>query len=122
MVPPAEYNQQQLQQQVWDAADEAAAEAEHQEGRRRARQPWPLSLTLTVGGTAAVQPWWQQRCSACGWPGATMHSRWSSGGGRCMSSGGGRQRSWCFIHDFRTNPAHQSNPTLLRSVQPLHPS
>lgn len=27
MVPPAEYNQQQLQQQVWDVADEAAAEA-----------------------------------------------------------------------------------------------
>ena len=39
MVPPAEYNQQQLQQQVWDAAEEAAAEAEHQEGRMRARQP-----------------------------------------------------------------------------------
>ncbi|PRW60710.1 E3 ubiquitin- ligase MARCH2 [Chlorella sorokiniana] len=80
-VPPTDYNQQQVQQQVWQDAEDALAEAEHQEGRWRARQPWPLGLTLLVGGAAVasvaaallsvqlakryraqqVEEWWQRQ-------------------------------------------------------------
>jgi len=80
-VPPTDYNSRQLQQQVWHDVEQAFGEAQHQEQRLRARQPWPLGLALLWGGAAAamlaapllsvwlanryhaqqVEQWWQRK-------------------------------------------------------------